>query len=71
MAEAGGIAALLPDWRRHATGLGERVEVVRPSGTVSGIALDVAADGALLVRTGKDVVRVVAGDVNLSPSSAT
>ena len=71
MTEAGGIAALLPDWRRQATGLGERVEVVRPSGTLSGIALDVAADGALLVRTGEDVVRVVAGDMNLSASSAT
>ena len=70
-AEAGGIAALLADWRRHATGLGERVQVVRPSGTVTGTAIDVAADGALLVRTSEGVVRVVAGDVNLGASPAT
>ncbi len=71
MAERGGVAALLSDWRTHATGLGERVEVVRPSGTLTGTAIDVAADGALLVRTAGGVVRVVAGDVNLSASSAT
>jgi BirA family transcriptional regulator, biotin operon repressor / biotin---[acetyl-CoA-carboxylase] ligase len=65
-AEAGGIAALLADWRSHATGLGERVQVVRPSGTVTGTAIDVAADGALLVRTSEGVVRVLAGDVNLT-----
>jgi BirA family transcriptional regulator, biotin operon repressor / biotin---[acetyl-CoA-carboxylase] ligase len=70
-AEEDGIAALLPDWRAHATGLGERVQVVRPSGTVTGIAIDVATDGALLVRTADGVERVVAGHVNLSASPAT
>jgi BirA family transcriptional regulator, biotin operon repressor / biotin---[acetyl-CoA-carboxylase] ligase len=66
--EAGGIAALLPDWRIHAAGLGERVVAETPAGRVEGTALDVDAEGALLVGTGAGVVRLLAGDVHIEPA---
>jgi BirA family biotin operon repressor/biotin-[acetyl-CoA-carboxylase] ligase len=67
--EAGGLAGLLPDWRRRAVGLGEPVSV---SGalTVRGIAEDIDSDGALLIRTPEGVVRVLAGDVHLEAGPA-
>ncbi len=56
----------LPSWRAAVAWLGERVEVVGPGKRVSGIALDVAADGALLVRLADgEIRRVTAGDVSL------
>jgi BirA family transcriptional regulator, biotin operon repressor / biotin---[acetyl-CoA-carboxylase] ligase len=63
--ETGGIAALLPDWRRRATGLGERAVVQTPGGRVVGTALDVGSDGALLIETAAGMVRLLAGDVHI------
>ncbi|TMB92111.1 MAG: biotin--[acetyl-CoA-carboxylase] ligase [Chloroflexi bacterium] len=68
--EAAGIAGLRDDWRRHAVGLGEPVEVRGPIEVVRGTAEDIDGDGALLVRTPAGVVRVLAGDVHLSPPPA-
>jgi len=54
--------ALFDQWRARLTTLGQRVRV----GDVVGLARDVAEDGALLIeREGGEVVRVVAGDVQL------
>jgi BirA family biotin operon repressor/biotin-[acetyl-CoA-carboxylase] ligase len=64
--ERGGIAALLGDWRRHAVGLGSSVNVDGPSGTLSGVAVDVAEDGALLVDVAGRLHRLLAGDVHLT-----
>jgi BirA family transcriptional regulator, biotin operon repressor / biotin---[acetyl-CoA-carboxylase] ligase len=64
--ERGGIAALLGDWRRHALGLGGPVTISGPSGILSGIAMDVAEDGALLVDVDGDIHRLLAGDVHLT-----
>jgi BirA family transcriptional regulator, biotin operon repressor / biotin---[acetyl-CoA-carboxylase] ligase len=68
--DSGGIATLLPDWRRRAAGLGERVVAATPAGRVEGMALDVDADGALLVGTDAGVVRLLAGDVHIQPAAA-
>ncbi len=65
--EDGGLPALLPRWRRVAVGLGRAVTVATPGGEVTGVALDIADDGALLVETPSGVQRVVAGDVSVHP----
>lgn len=67
--EEGGIAAVLTDWRRSSVGLGQAVAVETVSGTIRGVALDVADDGALLVESDGQVHRVLAGDVHLSPGA--
>lgn len=63
--EAGGIAAITGDWRRNATGLTSPVTVQTATRTLEGTALDIADDGALLVDSGGQVHRVLAGDVHL------
>ena len=66
-----GIAGLRDDWRIHAVGLGEALTATGPHGDVTGIATDIDDTGALLVRTGDGIVRVVAGDVHLTtPATA-
>jgi BirA family transcriptional regulator, biotin operon repressor / biotin---[acetyl-CoA-carboxylase] ligase len=66
-----GIAGLLDDWRSHAAGLGEPVTATGQQGLITGIAEDIDDTGALLVRTGVGIVRVVAGDVHLITPAAT
>jgi BirA family biotin operon repressor/biotin-[acetyl-CoA-carboxylase] ligase len=68
---ADGVIALRDDWRGHAVGLGEPVTVTGPQGAITGVAVDIDDAGALLVRTDVGVVRVVAGDVHLTPPAAT
>jgi BirA family transcriptional regulator, biotin operon repressor / biotin---[acetyl-CoA-carboxylase] ligase len=68
--ELGGIGALLPDWRGSAVGLGERVTVQGPAGTIDGVAVDVGDDGALLVEASGRLHRFLAGDVHLGTGAA-
>lgn len=57
---------VLHAWRRGSVTLGRQVRV----GQATGVAEDVAPDGALLLRTLQgELTRVVAGDVELVPSS--
>jgi BirA family transcriptional regulator, biotin operon repressor / biotin---[acetyl-CoA-carboxylase] ligase len=65
--ESGGLAALLDGWRARAVGLGEPVVAETPAGRVRGRAVDVDADGALLLETATGTVRLLAGDVHLRP----
>jgi BirA family biotin operon repressor/biotin-[acetyl-CoA-carboxylase] ligase len=67
--EQGGIAAVVGDWRRHAVGLGMAVRVQSSAGVITGVAIDVADDGALLVASDGNVHRVLAGDVHLTPGA--
>lgn len=60
-----GIPGLREEWRRCAVGLGETVRAQTPVGEVTGVAEDLADDGALLVRTPGGTVRLLAGDVHL------
>lgn len=57
-------AGLLAQWRRRSATLGRHVRVVGREEVV-GIAEDIDADGALLLRTAQGVRRVLAGDVSL------
>jgi BirA family transcriptional regulator, biotin operon repressor / biotin---[acetyl-CoA-carboxylase] ligase len=71
--EVGGVPAVVAGWRQHSVGVGSPVTVVSASGTLEGVAVDVADDGALLVASEGEVHRVLAGDVHLgsgAPESA-
>lgn len=61
------LGALRTEWMRHAAGVGEPVRAVSPAGVVEGVGAGIDDDGALLVRTASGVVRVLAGDVHLTP----
>jgi BirA family biotin operon repressor/biotin-[acetyl-CoA-carboxylase] ligase len=54
------------EWREHLVTLGQPVRVGSAGDVLEGVAEDVDADGALLVRAaGGTVHRVLAGDVTL------
>jgi BirA family biotin operon repressor/biotin-[acetyl-CoA-carboxylase] ligase len=58
-------------WRERLVTLGKDVVATGSSETVSGLAVDVDQDGALLIETPDSrIVRVEAGDVTLSPNRA-
>jgi BirA family transcriptional regulator, biotin operon repressor / biotin---[acetyl-CoA-carboxylase] ligase len=68
--EVGGVPAVVAAWRQHSVGLGSGVTVESASGTLEGVAVDVADDGALLVASSDGQVhRVLAGDVHLGSSA--
>jgi BirA family biotin operon repressor/biotin-[acetyl-CoA-carboxylase] ligase len=50
------------EWRSLSSTLGRRVRVVTAKGSAVGEAVDLAEDGALLLRTEKGIKRVLAGD---------
>ncbi len=61
---AGRFDAILSAWRRLAASLpGAHVEWESPAGMVRGRAQDIDRDGALLIRVGAKVERVVSGEV--------
>jgi biotin-(acetyl-CoA carboxylase) ligase len=56
--------AILDAWRGRAPGSrGARVTWVTPSGLRAGVTAGIDGQGALLVRTGDRLERIVAGDV--------
>lgn len=62
--ERGDPAGCISRWRALApSSTGGTVEYERPGGRMSGIASGIADDGALLVRVGNAIERVVAGEV--------
>ena len=57
-------AAILEEWKDYTVTLGRAVRVRQGAVEICGQALEVAADGALLVRTGSgEVVRVTSGEI--------
>ncbi len=59
-----GFEATLSTWRRLCGIFGQRVAVDQANGQVQGVAVDVADDGGLLIRTDDGrMVKVVSGDV--------
>jgi BirA family biotin operon repressor/biotin-[acetyl-CoA-carboxylase] ligase len=66
-----GMAQLRREWMENATGLGAIVTVTSPTGSVTGVAEGIDGDGALLVRGDAGVVRVLAGDVHLTPGASS
>lgn len=64
-AQLGNPAALLQDYRAHSYTLGRRVRVSTPRGVLEGQAMDIAPDGALVVRSADTTHHIGAGDVEL------
>ncbi len=60
-----GFAAVLAAWRQESITLGRMVNVIAPDKSFAGKAVDIDADGALLVETGQGMERVLAGDVSI------
>ena len=60
-------AEVLNLWRKYSLTLGNQVSVIGPKETFQGEALDIDADGALLVQTEHGIRRVLAGDVSIRP----
>ncbi|HEY6912835.1 MAG TPA: biotin--[acetyl-CoA-carboxylase] ligase [Myxococcales bacterium] len=62
--ETEGFAPVAERWRELSSTLGQRVRVAAEGGSFEGEAVDLAEDGALLVRGGRgEMVRVMAADV--------
>lgn len=55
--------AVLRDWRALNCTLGERVRVRRFGETLEGVAEDLSADGALVLRTGESRVELFEGEI--------
>ena len=62
---AGGIRAIRPDWLKRAVGIGGPVRARNGDTLISGTAVDIGDDGALLVATRDGVRRLIAGEVHL------
>jgi BirA family transcriptional regulator, biotin operon repressor / biotin---[acetyl-CoA-carboxylase] ligase len=59
-----GFPGILREWKNHAVTLGREVAVRQGARTIQGQAVDVDADGALLVvQQGGEIVRVVSGEL--------
>ena len=68
--QAQGFAPVLDEWRRLSLTLGQEVRVIGINETFTGRAVDIDADGALLVDTAAGRRRVLAGDVSIRPADA-
>jgi BirA family biotin operon repressor/biotin-[acetyl-CoA-carboxylase] ligase len=66
-----GMAPLRAEWMAHASGIGAVVATISPAGGITGTALGIDDDGALLVREAGTTVRVLAGDVHIVDSEST
>ena len=62
---AEGFEPIREAWRERSVTLGREVRMDGEAGETTGIAEDIDASGALLVRTRAGIVRVVSGDVRL------
>lgn len=64
-----GFNPVLEEWKGYAGFLGRRVEVTRPTEKLSGLALNVDHDGALVIKLKDERIRrVFVGDVSLQTS---
>lgn len=62
-----GFAPALAAWREESITLGKQVKVWGFDSSFNGVAVDIDADGALLVETPQGIERVLAGDVSIRP----
>jgi BirA family biotin operon repressor/biotin-[acetyl-CoA-carboxylase] ligase len=64
---AEGFGPIREAWRERSVTLGREVRVDAEGGEISGVAEDIDASGALLVRGKSGLARVVSGDVRMVP----
>ena len=66
-----GSKEIYEEWRSRSLTLNRQVRITSAAGDLVGQAVDLAEDGALLLRTGDDLKRVLAGDcIHLRPLEA-
>lgn len=70
IAQNEGFDKVLDDWRALSVSLGQEVRVIFGDDSYTGKAVDIDRDGCLLVNTGSEVKRVIAGDVSIRPVDA-
>ncbi len=58
--------SIIEDWKELSPMLGKPVQVHQNEKIIKGTAIDIASDGALLIQTGGEVLKLYAGDVTLS-----
>jgi BirA family biotin operon repressor/biotin-[acetyl-CoA-carboxylase] ligase len=63
---AEGFGPIREAWRERSVTLGREVKVDAEGGEISGVAEDIDASGALLVRGKSGLVRIVSGDVRMA-----
>lgn len=70
--EREGFAPVIDYWRKYAVTLGQEVHVigVTKKEAFDGRAVDIDEEGALLVDTGQELRRVLAGDVSIRPGKS-
>jgi BirA family biotin operon repressor/biotin-[acetyl-CoA-carboxylase] ligase len=67
-----GFSEILAEWKRHTITLGRPVTVRQGPREISGQAVDVAPDGALLIQIpGGEMVRVTSGEIAPEPSPSS
>ena len=64
--EAQGFEAFADEWERHDWLSGQQVTVDLPDRQVAGVAMGVDADGALLLDTGSENMRIISGSIILA-----
>lgn len=64
--QSGNYSAIIQDWKKNSTMLGQHISVQQNNSTLTGIATDIADDGALVIRTDSGLMKVYAGDVTIS-----
>lgn len=70
IAQTQGFDKVLEDWKSLSVTIGQEVRVIFDDESYTGKAVDIDKDGCLLVDTGKQVERVIAGDVSIRPIDA-
>jgi len=65
IAQTEGFVKILEEWKKYSVTLGKTVDVIGINDTFAGVAMDIDADGALLVKTEAGLKRVLAGDVSI------
>ena len=65
MFAAHGFAAFVPAWRELDIVAGQRVALHYQDRVITGMALGVDDDGALLLKSGAETRRFVSGDISL------
>ena len=69
--DASGIPGLRDDWSAMAVGLGEPVRATIGTHEITGVALGIDDDGALLINSDGNITRLIAGDVHVGSHVAS
>ncbi len=63
--QLGSVSTIISEWKRASAMLGNRIQVLQNEVPISGIARDIADDGALILQSGNRELRLLAGDVTI------